>query len=215
MRGYVITLFLIAFLVGSLFQAAEETGMRIWNMFATMGIFLFGLAGSLAIGRLQAASGLSRAEAALQALEPEWVITDWSGSPGERPDYVLVGPGRVAAVCVDETPGSAPTWWARRLIGRSARRAERAAGWVRRRLGELPGGEEVPVRAYLLLTRRRALSEYSTRRVAVLNPEDLAGHLPAEGELPVPLRFRFTRLLRGEEGAKTGPVGRAFHGALH
>lgn len=215
MRGYVITLFLIAFLVGSLFQAAEQTGMRIWNMFATMGIFLFGLVGSLAIARLQAGTGLGRVEAALKALEPEWVITDWFGGPDERPDYLLVGPGGVAAICVDETPGSAPGWWAQQRIERAAGRARRAADWVRERLGDLPGGEEVPVRAYLLLIRRRARSEYSAPPVSVLNPEELAEHLPSEGELPAPLRFRFTRFLRGEEEARTGPVGRAFHGTLH
>lgn len=204
MRWYLVTLLIIAFLVGTLFRATEQTGVRLFNMFATMGVFLFGLVGSLALARLQRRSGLKGVEGALKSLEPEWVITDWAGAGGNKPDYLLVGPTGVAAVCVDETAGSTLAWRARQLVERNRQRAERSAEWVRGQLGQANG--EVPVFPVLLLSRRKAVAEYSKGQIAVLNPDQLAAHLRS-GEQPSlfeqPERFRLTRLLR--EG--TGTAG--------
>ena len=197
MRWYIVTLLLIAFFVGTLFQATEQTGMRIWNMFATMGIFLFGLIGSLALTRMQRRSGLKHVEAALKTLEPDWVITDWSESPGEKPDYLLVGPDGLVAICIDEMAGSTFAWRARQLVERSRGRAERSAEWVRTRLEQ--AGSTAPVRPVVLLSRRRALPEYSTSGVEVLNADNLAAYLRA-GQEPTLIdqqdRFKLTRLLR-------------------
>jgi hypothetical protein len=200
-RRYVVTLLIIAFLVGTLFKATEQTGMRIWNMFATMGIFLFGLVGSLALTRMQRRSGQKSVETALKALEPEWVITDWAGEGGDKPDYLLVGPTGIAVICVDETAGSTFAWRARQLVERSCRRAEQSAEWVRSRLGG-----EAPVMPVVLLTRRKVEPEYGNDQVAVLNPDQLAEHLRS-GDQPAlydqPTRFRLTRLFReGQPGGK-------------
>ncbi len=201
MRWYLVTMLVIAFLVGILFRATEVTGMRIWNMFGTMGIFLFGLVGSLALSRLQQRSGNKNVEAALKALEPEWVITDWQGQPGAKPDYLLVGPTGVVAVCVDQTAQSTFTWLARPAVQRGRRRAELAAQWVRDQLQD-PSGP--PVRPMLLLSRRRAVEEYSTGGVVLLNPDQLAEYLRS-GDQPVLLetsaRFKLTRRLREHSGA--------------
>lgn len=203
MRWYVVTLLLIAFLVGTLFKATEQTGMRIWNMFATMGIVLFGLVGSMALTRLQRRSGLKHVEAALKRLEPEWVITDWAGQGGDRPDYLLVGPNAVALICVDEMAGSTFAWRARQLVERSRRKAIGAAEWVRSQLGqpgvEIPGGAELPVQPLVLLSRRKALPEYSADGVTVVNADQLVEHLRSgQGATLVdqPTRFRLTRFFR-------------------
>ncbi|MFZ5817011.1 MAG: hypothetical protein ACOY93_17245 [Bacillota bacterium] len=205
MRWYMVTLLVIAFLVGILFRATEVTGMRIWNMFATMGIFLFGLVGSLALARLQQSSGLKQLEAALKALEPEWVITDWFGREGEKPDYLLVGPDGITAVCVDQTPGSTFGWRARQLVERSCRRAERCADWVRTQLPQAGVAVDSPVRPLVLLSRRKALPEYSRDGVAVLNPDQLGGHLRASEGAPLidqPTRFKLTRFFRTGKAAE-------------
>lgn len=198
MRRYVVTLLIIAFLVGTLFRATDMTGMRIWNMFATMGIVLFGLVGSLALTRLQRRSGQKNVEAAIKALEPDWVVTDWVGSGGDKPDYLLVGPTGIAAVCVDETAGSSFAWRARQLVAKSRTRAARSAEWVRSQLRQ--SNSEVPVSPVLLLSRRKAVAEYTDSQVVALNPDQLATHLQS-GEQPVrldqPARFQLTRLFRG------------------
>jgi hypothetical protein len=169
-------------------------------MFATMGIFLFGLVGSLALARLQRRSGQQIVETAIKALEPEWVITDWAGAGGEKPDYLLVGPTGIAAICVDETAGSTFEWRARQLVGRSCRRAERSAEWVRSQLRRWSG--DAPVFPLVLLSRRKAQPDYSEGQVVVLNPDQLADHLRSGGQPALfdqPARFRLTRLIR--EGA--------------
>lgn len=196
MRWYLVTMLAIAFLVGILFRATEVTGMRIWNMFGTMGIFFFGLVGSLALSRLQQRSGNKQVEAALKALEPDWVITDWQGKSGGMPDYLLVGPTGILSICVDQTPQSSFGWLARPAIQRGRRRAEAAASWVRTRLGDQ---SDTPVLPLLLLARRKAVEEYTADGVVALNPDQLATYLRSSGQpvlLESPARIRLTRLLR-------------------
>jgi len=205
-RPYLTALLVIAFLVGSLFRASELTGMRIWNMFATFGIFLFGVVGSLALTRLQQRSGIRSVQEALKALEPEWVITDWSHAAAERPDYLLVGPGGILAVCVEDSPRALSAARTRRQVAAAAVRTLRAADWVCRRLAELDAGH-LPVRPVLLLSRLRALPEYSQEGVPVLNPEGLAAFVGALAPAPTvsrPLRYRLTRRLREEALPETG-----------
>jgi hypothetical protein len=197
MRRYVIVLVFMAILIGSLFRASADTGVRLMNMFATIGIFLFGVVGTLALTRWQSQNGVKDVQAALKALEPEWVITDWAGQGGGRPDYLLVGPSGIVCVCVDETPQST---WARFAQKRVARGRERVLGaerWVRERLGS---AETLPVATVLLLTRRRAEAEYTADGVTVLNPLALTDHVrPMGGAEPLldqRERFDLTRKLR-------------------
>lgn len=198
MRRYLIVLVLMAILIGSLFRASEQTGVRLMNMFATIGIFLFGVVGTLALSRWQTSSGLKEVQAALKSLEPEWVITDWVQQGGGRPDYLLVGPAGVVCVCIDETPQS--TWgrFARKRVARGCGRTEAAAVWLRGRL-QGTAEPELPVSAVLVLTRRRTEPEYNAGTTAVLNADQLAEHVRTLSG-PVLLdegsRFKLTRSLR-------------------
>ncbi len=207
MQGYVVALLLIAFLVGSLFRATEVTGMRIFNMFATLGIVLFGVVGSLALARLQQRSGQRSVEEALKALEPDWVITDWSDAPGERPDYLLVGPAGLLAVCVESAPGPARSARAKRRLASSAERARRCAAWVRAALAEFPDAAGLPVFPLVLLSRMRAPEGEQAEGIPALNPERLAGFVAGLDPGPAlsrPLRFRITRRLRERHLPETG-----------
>lgn len=197
MRRYVIALVFMAILIGSLFRASADTGVRLMNMFATIGIFLFGVVGTLALTRWQSQNGVKDVQAALKALEPDWVITDWAGQGGGRPDYLLVGPGGIVCVCVDETPQSTWARFARKRVARGCERARGAERWVRDRLGS---GGTMPVSATLLLTRRRADAEYTADGVTVLNPLALTDHVRPMGDTEPLLdqreRFSLTRKLR-------------------
>lgn len=197
MRRYIITLAIIAFLVGTLFRATEETGVRLMNMFATLGILLFGVIGSMALSRYQSRQGLKEVETALKTLEPDWLITDWALRGGGRPDYVLVGPGGVVAICLDEVAGSAFAWRARGQVAKARERAQAAAGWVRERLS--PYGEPVQVEPVVVLTRRKAVEEYSADGIPVYNPGQVAEQIRSlGGNLDQPARIKLTRLLRQE-----------------
>lgn len=194
-----ITLAIIAFLVGTLFRATAETGVRLMNMFATLGIFFFGLIGSMALSRWQSRQGLNEVEAALKRLEPDWIITDWAFRGGGRSDYVLVGPGGVAAICLDEVAGSAFAWRARGQVEKARERAQAAADWVRERLS--PYGEPVPVQPLVVLVRRKSSPDYSTESIPVCNPDQVVEQLRALGEQELfdpQARIKLTRLLRQE-----------------
>jgi len=207
LRGYLIGLVVIAFLVGSLFRATEVTGMRIWNMFATIGIFLFGVVGSLALTRLQQRWGLRSVQESLKALEPDWVITDWSDEPGVRPDYLLVGPGGLLAVCVEHSPRALLSNRTRRRVNSAAERTRRAADWVRDALAAMPAAADLPVAPVLLLSRMPARPEYQEAGVPVLNPEGLAayvGSLAPASTASRPLCYRVTRCLRTAHLPATG-----------
>jgi hypothetical protein len=196
-RRYVIGLVLTSVLVGSLFKAYTQTGNHWMAMYATIGIVLFGLIGTLGINRLQTSTGLKELEGALKSLEPEAVITDWALQPGGRPDYLVVGPGGIVAVTLNETAQSARAKRAAHLIAKACGKAQGSVHWVRERLDAVAPG--LPVAAVLVLTRRRAVPEHSTGDVAVLNPEQLAGHIRSlwgQSRLTEPDRIKLTRMLR-------------------
>lgn len=197
MRRYVIVLVFMAILIGSLFRASADTGVRLMNMFATIGIFLFGVVGTLALTRWQSQNGVKDVQAALKALEPDWVITDWAGQGGGRPDYLLVGPGGIVCLCVDETPQSTWAMFARKRVARGRERVRSAENWVRDRLGS---AQTPPVSAALLLTRRHADAEYTADGVTVLNPPALTDLVRPMGDAAPLLdqrdRFSLTRKLR-------------------
>ncbi|HWI61676.1 MAG TPA: hypothetical protein VNT75_07565 [Symbiobacteriaceae bacterium] len=195
MRRYVIVLIVMAILIGSLFRASEQTGVRLMNMFATIGIFLFGVVGTMALSRWQSSAGLKEVQAALKSLEPGWVITDWAHQGGGRPDYLLVGPGGIVSVCLDETPQSTWARFARKRLERSRDRAEATVRWLQERRPE----GETPVSAVLVLTRRRADADSAAGAVPVLNAEQLAEHIRSLGSqelLDERARIALTRTFR-------------------
>lgn len=208
MRRYVIALVIMAILIGSLFKAADQTGIRLMAMFATIGIFLFGIIGTLAINRWQSRSGLKDIETALKSLEPKCLITDWAYQGGGKPDYLVVGPGGIVAICLDDTPQSTRAKRAAALVAKGRDRAQGSVRWLWDRLSAAAPGltpplgesvQEMPVTPVLVLVRRRALAEYTTGGVAVLNAEQLAESLRSVSErnlLEEPARVRLTRVFR-------------------
>lgn len=182
LRRYVIVLVLMAILIGSLFRASAETGVKIMSMFAYIGLFLFGVVGSLALTRLQSSHGLKAVQGALKSLEPDWLITDWAYRGGGRPDYLLVGPGGLVVICLDETPQSTWPFRPQRRLIRSRERTQAAVRWLRDRLsGTAADGEELPVTAVMVMTRRQAEADDSIGGVTALNAEQLAEHIRALG----------------------------------
>lgn len=208
MRRYVITLMFLALLIGSLFRAADQTGIRLMKMFGVLGIFLFGVVGTMALTRLQSRSGLREVESALKALEPDFLITDWAYKGGGRPDYLLVGAAGLVAVCIEEMPQTATKQQGPTRVAKARDRVEVTVRWLRDRLNQAapdlkaPLGElvqELPVGAVVVLTRSRASEAYSAEGVAVLNAESLAAHVRSLGNrnlLDQPARVRLTRLFR-------------------
>jgi hypothetical protein len=207
-RRYVIVLAVMAVLIGSLFKAGAQTGVRLMNMFATIGVFLFGVVGTLALTRWQSREGHKAIEAALKSLEPTWLITDWAHNGGGKPDYLLVGPGGIVAICVDETPQSSWKRTAIRKVARSRERTLAAVRWLRDRLSAMgadatalvrEGTNEVPVTPLVVMTRRQAVPDYTAEGVTVVNPDQLAAHIRGLGErelLDERTRIKLTRTFR-------------------
>lgn len=208
MRRYVIVLAVMALLVGSLFKAYDQTGVKLMRMFGTLGIALFGIIGTMALTRWQSREGLKEIQSGLKSLEPECLITDWLGQGGGRPDYLVVAPGGIVAVCVEDTPQSAREKRAAANIAKGRERVEAAVRWLRDRLNEAapelkePLGaivREMPVGAVLVLSRRKAVGDYSTGGVTVLNPDQLASHIRSLWDterLDEATRIRLTRVFR-------------------
>lgn len=208
MRRYVIVLAVMAVLIGSLFKAGAQTGVRLMNMFATLGVFLFGVVGTLALTRWQSSEGTKSVEAQLKALEPDWLITDWAHQGGGKPDYLLVGPAGIVAICVDETPQSSWARFAARKVAQSRERTLAAVRWLRDRLSEGTGGPnplvaegtaELSVTPVLVMTRRKAEPEYTAGGVTVVNPDQLGAHIAGLGArelLDERARVKLTRAFR-------------------
>lgn len=208
MRRYIITLLVVAFLVGSLFKAADQTGIRILKMFGTIGIFLFGVVGTLALSRWQSREGLKEIDDALKLVEPEGIITDWAFRWDGRPDYLVVGPGGLVAVCLEDVAQSVGDRRAREKIVKARERANASVRWLRDRLNgaapelKTPLGDliqEIPVVAIVVLSRRRTVEAYAADGVAVLNAVQLSNYLRSTFRstlLDERTRIRLTRLFR-------------------
>lgn len=213
MRRYLMTLGLMAVLIGALWKGGEVTGIRQFREFASVGALFFAFFGSLAAGRYQANAGKKSLEEALKALEPEALLTDWSTERDDRPDYLVVGPGGLVAVVVDDVAQTAFKARAGNKVIAARFKAEDAVRWLRDRLsadavaaqGALDGAP-LAVTPVVILTRRRALPEYSGDGVKVLNTEELASFIRStwtEEVLDQPRRRRLTRLFRQEGTAPT------------
>lgn len=201
MRRYLIPLGLVAVLSGSLFRGAHETGVGLLAMFGTLGIFLFGMMGSLAVTRWQQRAGIRAVQEALVSLAPEYLVTDWEGRDPTRPDYVVVGPRGLIAIYLDHTPQSTRPKRAAAALARTGVRALQTARLLEGRLtatGSAAAGE-VSVRAVVVLTCRRAEPTEAVDAVAVVNPEQLAAYIRAVSHptsMDRRMRIQLTRLLR-------------------
>lgn len=201
MLRYLVSLGILAVISGSLFRGAHETGVGLLGMFGTLGIFLFGVIGSMAVGRWQQKAGLRAVQEALGSLAPEYLITDWEGQDPTRPDYLVVGPRGLIAICLDHTPQSARPKQAAAALARSRSRALQTLRLLEERLAAAGAGGagEVSRQAEVVLTRRRAEPYGAGDAVAVVNPEQLAAHIRAISQpaaLDRRLRIQLTRLLR-------------------
>lgn len=200
----------MAFAVGALFKAADETGVKILKMFGVIGIFLIGVVGSLALSRLQSRSGLKEVEKSLKSLEPDYFITDWAFQGGGKPDFLLVGPCGLVSVCLDETPQSTKGRSMEAKASKGRERAQATVRWLRDRLNQsapelkAPLADvvtEIPVAAVLVYTRRRVDPAYGGDGVTALNPEGLVAHIRSLAEQPIfnqQARVALTRLYRKE-----------------
>jgi hypothetical protein len=202
-RAYLIALAVIALLIGSLFQAAEATGVRVMRMFGTMGIAFFGIVATMMIVRWQSRTGLGDVERAIKSLEPEGLITDWAFQGRGRPDYLVVAPAGIIAICLDETAQAVREKKAVHRIGKGRERVKESVRWLRDRMGTGltlgDGVTELKVGAYLVLLRRKARPEDSADDVAVVNPEELAERLAgfrAPAALDQQARIKLTRHFR-------------------
>lgn len=203
MRPYVIALGVMALLIGSLFQAAETTGIRLMRMFGTLGILLFGIVGTMAISRWQSRAGLQTVEAGLKSLEPECLITDWAHQGKGRPDFLIVAPAGLIAITLDEMPHTVKGARAADRIAKARQRATDSVRWLRDQMtcgfGDGTSVSEIPVSAFVVLLRRQAKPEDTSEGVTVLNPEELSSKL---GGFKVPvtlderLRIKLTRHFR-------------------
>lgn len=200
MRSYLMILSVLAVLTGSLFRGAVETGVGLLGMFGTLGVFLLGVVGSLMAARWQTSAGVREVEEVLLSLAPEYLITDWGDRGRDWPDYLVVGPQGLTAICLDHTPQSAWALTVGRALERSQERARQTVRLIERRLAEgaVEGAEAVPVEAVVVLTRRRA-GENLGEGVAAVNPEQLADHIRSASHpafLDRRTQVRLTRLLR-------------------
>jgi hypothetical protein len=202
-RAYLIALAVIALLIGSLFQAAEATGVRVMRMFGTMGIALFGIVATMMIVRWQSRTGLGDVERAIKSLEPEGLISDWAFQGRGRPDYLVVAPAGIIAICLDETAQAVREKKAVHRIAKGRERVKESVRWLRDRMGTGltlgDGVRELKVGAYLVLLRRKARPEDSADDVAVVNPEELAERLAgfrAPAVLDHQARIKLTRHFR-------------------
>lgn len=208
MRRYVITMLVVAFLIGSLFKAADETGVRLMKMFGTLGILLFGVVGTLALTRWQSREGLKTLEAALKSLEPEHLITDWAFRGEGRPDYLVVGPAGLFAVCLEDVSQSVGAKRATARIAKGRERTLKATEWLRSHLTEASSVPdqaqgtictEIAVKPVLVLLRRRLVSECVADGVTVVNAEQLAESIGGAHEqqmLDEAARRKITRWFR-------------------
>lgn len=212
MRKYLITLGIMAVLIGAIWKGGELTGVRQFREAFDAGLLLFAIVGSIAAARWQANAGKKGLETALKSLEPDGILTDWSTQKDDRPDYLIVGPGGLVAVVVDDLAQTAFRATAARKVAAARFKAEDAVRWIRDQLtaksaavqGALDGAP-LNVTPVVVLVRRRALPEYTDDGIKVLNPEELAAFVRSTWtveDLDKPKRVRLTRLFR-EEGTGT------------
>lgn len=192
---------LVAFVVGALFKAHAIFGFKYLNMAGMIGLVIVGAGGTMALTRWQAAVGRRAVEIALISLGPGYIITDWAEGRGPRgaPDYVVIGPGAIAAITLETVGGTALRRLARNRIATASQKATVAATWVKDRLGETGIGDSVPIVPVVVLTRRRATPPDTASGAVVASPHMLRGELDflaVPERLDESERVKLTRTLR-------------------
>jgi len=202
--GYLVTLACLAVFGAALFGLANRWGIPILNMFGTMDVAIFFIVAAMAVGAWQALDAYRRLKRALKQLEPRVVISDLShhkvakGAEVAPPDLVVVTPGGVAALMIDDIPDNASANRARRHLAQRAARARAGVEWLRRRSGQsLP-----PTAAALVLLRRQSGRDEAPPGVTLVNPEALPAWLEATlpgQSLNRESQVRLTHLYRAAE----------------
>lgn len=184
MRAYLVIMGCIAVVSAAMFGLANRWGARIYNMWAWFGVAAFFVVGAVAVADWQAAEAYRRLKETLKRLEPRVIITDLSERkrPGRKaaaqaapPDLVLVAPGGVAAVVLDDLPDHASEQRAHRQLKVEAERARAGAEWLRGKQGEA----RPPVVAVLVMMRRLSSRDDVPPGVALVNPEVIPAWLEA------------------------------------
>lgn len=205
MTGYLVTLGCLAMFGAALFGLASRWGLPILNMFGTMAVAIFFIVAAMAVAAWQSLDAFRRLKTALKQMEPRVLISDLSHHKVPKgtqdpvpPDLVLVGPGGVAAVMVDDTPDNASVAAARKRLARRAARVRAGVEWLRRRSGENPP----PMAAALVLLRRQSGRDEAPAGVSLVNPEVISAWLEATlpgNVLNRETQVRLTQLYRSTE----------------
>lgn len=213
MTRYWVTMGILALAVGALWRAVSLYHIPLLEMAGTIGIFLLGLIGSLALTRQQTLTGRKAVENVLTGLGPLYVITDWSegSGPAGAPDYLILAPAGIIAITVDHMPD-----WTRgrKLAARleqARERAHRAGKWVSERLPGTAPDAAAPLQSVLVFTRKRVDGSESREDLPVLNAEhlrELMGQLVTPERLTAAQRVEITRHLRQKAAQESGRTRR-------
>ncbi len=211
MTRYWVTMAVLALAVGALWRAVSLYNIRLLEMAGTVGIFLLGLVGSLAMTRQQTLTGRKAVETVLTALGPLFLVTDWAegSGPADAPDYVVVSPAGVLAICVDPVPNTTKGKRLAAKLEQARRRAARTGQWVQERLPE--DAAATPLQSVLVLTRKRVEGSESREDLPVLNPDhlqELLQQLTTPERLTEAARIQITRQLRKAAEEESGNARR-------
>lgn len=173
MARYWIVAAVLAVISGALFKGAAYTGNPFFEMGATIGLVLVGATAIGGVVRWQGNQGRHGVEDALLTLGDSFLITDWVPAKSPFPDYLIVAPGAVVAVVLDDMADALNETRAQAKLSQAHTRCQKAVQWVEEHADH---EAEVPVLPVLVLTRRKA-EDMAVEGLAIVNPEHLSGHL--------------------------------------
>lgn len=185
---------LLAFVIGTLFRLADQTGVALLRMAGTISMVLAGLAGTQGIRAMYEADGRQQVREAL-ARHAAGIVVQGVRQRGLRADFVWVGPRGVTLLyLVHSTPGRKALPAA---LVRWRRQAEQQLGLLQHDLGkwgrlralgnsgqqppeqQAPEGE-VPVRAWVVTTRLQLPPETAEHQIPAVDPDGLVRLLQNE-----------------------------------
>lgn len=200
MTRYVAILGCLILATAALFSLGGRTGVHWYYMYGSIGIVVCGVVAAMALAAWQVLDGFRRLKDGLKALGPAVLVTEFNrrkAGKGEvaPPDLVVVTPGGVAVLVIDDVPDNLINSAARKRLQASAVRAQAGAEWVQQR----HGGQSVPMATGLLLLRRLQGRDPAPPGVALVNPENLpawlayvlpGGHLEREQQVRLTQTYR-------------------------
>lgn len=179
-------IFILAFVVGSLFRLADQYDIAVLRMFGTQGIVVIDIWGARIVRGLQVEAGVGTLRQALGTYLAEGRAREVA-KVGSHPVWLIEAPAGEILLGVSEVAESTRKGRARRLLLRDALRVWEAAA----RSGAVRAGSEV--RQGLVLVRRsvrgpKGEEEVSLdgRRIALFNPETLSEWLRPGAATSVP-----------------------------